>query len=280
MQVAQADEFNYSRHWDGWFNCAANPESCRILDPTRPPDIAVIGDSHAGHLATGLGEYFRGSGNNVVVKLSAGCTPFFEMELNGKENFICEGNVINKALLEAMASTSIKTIVLSGYALLKIQGNRGSSPNGLDMGGYVNNPSVDEVRRNAEVFQNAMNLTLARLVASGKRVVFLVDVPELYFDPRECVTVRPLELPGHKIRSICAVPRIDFQARSSEYHRIVSEARIAFPTVKFIESYEYFCDDKLCHGMSDGELLYASSDHLTPSGSRYLMNKIANQLLK
>lgn len=280
VQAAQANEFNYMRHWDGWSHCTGEPKNCRILDPTHPADIAVVGDSHAGHLATGLADYFQNSNHNVVIKLSAGCMPFFEMEFNGKVNFICEGNVINKALTDVMASTSIKTIVLSGYALLKIQGNRGSSPNGLDMVGYVDNPSVDEIRRNAELFQNAMNMTLARLVASSKRVVFLEDVPELYFDPRECITVRPLVLPGHKIRSICAVPRIDFQERSTEYHRIVAEARISFPTVKFIESYQYFCDVKWCHGMIGGELLYASSDHLTPSGSRYLVNKIANQLLE
>lgn len=125
-----------------------------------------------------------------------------------------------------------------------------------------------------------MNLTLNRLVNSGKKIFYLVDVPELYFDSRECTVFRPIILPGHEPRSPCAIDRKAFDERSADYHRIVSDLKSEFPTVKFIDTYEYLCDSKYCYGSLDGELLYTGHHHLTTAGSRYLVRKLAGQLPK
>jgi hypothetical protein len=200
--------------------------------------------------------------------------------VDGNKVFSCEESRINKALEEAIASTSIKLVILSSYGILMIQGNRGNSPNGLDSNGYVSNTSVETVKRNVDVFKRAMNFTLERLVGSGKQVIFIVDTPELYFDPKTCVSFRPVTFPGYKPRTSCTVDKKKFEERNADYHRIVAEARAAFPTVKFIKAYEYLCDKELCYGLLDGELLYQSRDHLTPAGSRYLVRKMAHELLE
>ena len=280
--VEKTDELIYKKHWTKWSLCPNEGESkgCRILDPSRTPDIALIGDSHAGHLASGLAELYSLRSENVVVRLGPGCIPFFEMEVDGQNVFFCEESLINKALEEAITSTSIKSVILSSYAVAMIQGNRGDSPNGLDTNGYVNNASIETVKKNVDVFKKAMNLTLERLVGSGKQVIFIVDTPELYFNPTECVSFRPVVLPGYKLRTSCAIDKKKFEERNADYHRIVAEARAAFPTVKFINAYEYLCDKELCYGLLDGELLYMTRDHLTPAGSRYLVRKMAHELLK
>jgi peptidoglycan/LPS O-acetylase OafA/YrhL len=278
--VERTDELKYAKHWAKWSLCPNEGESkgCRILDPSRAPDIALIGDSHAGHLASGLAELYGHRSENIIVRLRAGCIPFFEMELDGQKVFSCEGGLINNALEEAITSTSIKSVILSSYALLMIQGNRGDSSNGLDSNGYVNNISIETVKRNADVFKKAMHFTLNRLVSSGKKIFFIVDTPELYFDPTECIALRPVVLPGHKLRTSCAIDKEKFEERNADYHRIVAEARAAFTSVKFINSYEYLCDKELCYGLIDGELMYQTRDHLTLTGSRYLISKIAHEL--
>ncbi len=61
LHHVRAGEFQYDTHWEGWSECsnisAPDPKmgGCRILHPGAPARIAVIGDSHAGHLASGLG---------------------------------------------------------------------------------------------------------------------------------------------------------------------------------------------------------------------------------
>lgn len=54
------DELIYAKHWVKWSLCPNEGESkgCRILDPAKMPDIALIGDSHAGHLASGFAELY------------------------------------------------------------------------------------------------------------------------------------------------------------------------------------------------------------------------------
>lgn len=280
--VKMADEMNYGTHWNRWSLCPNEGESknCRILNPSRTPDIALIGDSHAGHLASGLAELYEHRTDNIVVRLSAGCLPFFEMDMNGQKTFSCKDDVINKALEMAIANTSIKSVILSGYALLMIQGNRGDSANGFNTNGYVNNTSIQDLKRNVDTFKKGMYFTLDRLVGSGKKVIFIVDTPELYFNPTRCISIRPLTLWKHKLRESCAIDRNKFESRNADYHRMVAEAKVAFPSVKFINSYEYLCDKELCYGLVNGELLYQTRDHLTPSGSRYLVRKMANDLLK
>ncbi len=276
------DELNYQNHWIGWSYCPNQGEyqGCRILDPTQAPNIALIGDSHAGHLASGLAELYGRRNENVVARIWAGCIPFFETEEDGKKYFSCEAHLIDNALNEAINSMSIKTVILSNYSLLMIQGNRGYIQDALDSNRYVNNPSIENVRKNIEIFKKAMYLTLKRLVNSKKQVIYLVDTPELYFDPKECVSLRPINLPGYKLRIPCAIDRKKFEERNAEYHRIILEAKTEFPIVKFINMYEFFCDKELCYGMIDGKLIYQNHDHITSTGGRYLVGKMSNELLK
>jgi len=85
----QADDLDYGKHWVGWNLCENEGESqgCRILNPLSEPSIAVVGDSHAGHLASGIAEVFRYSNENVVIRLSAGCMPFYTIKIDDQEFF-------------------------------------------------------------------------------------------------------------------------------------------------------------------------------------------------
>jgi len=123
-----------------------------------------------------------------------------------------------------------------------------------------------------------MNQTLERLVASRKNIVFIVDTPELYFDPKECVSLRNITLTEKKVREPCSIERIKFEERTAYYHEIIDEAKIMFPSVKFINTSKYLCDAEKCNVLLDGKLLYSSTDHLTPHGSRYLMSRMKNEL--
>jgi hypothetical protein len=274
-----ASDFAYSKHWEGWFKCKDSPNNCRIMDPDNDPDIEIIGDSHAGHLASGLKWFFRDTNHNIEIRLSAGCMPFFQIQKHGNTYYSCDGDAIGKSLEQAISSNSVKTIVLSGYANLSILGNRASTSNDSNPKADLDKSSTFVIQQKAEIFQRAMYLTLSRLVQSDKQIIFLVDIPELDFDPRECVRVRPVVLPGYETRAECVVPRSAFDARNEKYHKIVAEAKLTFPSVRFIETYSYFCDHSHCRAMIDGEILYASSDHLSPAGSRYLLRNIAQQLL-
>ena len=64
----------------------------------------------------------------------------------------------------------MKTIILSGYAALKIQEHRFHTAHNL---------STAQILKNLNAFEAGLNITLKSLVNSGKRIIFVVDNPEL-----------------------------------------------------------------------------------------------------
>jgi len=277
----QADDLVYEKHWTGWNLCKneEKSEGCRVLKISPEPSIAVIGDSHAGHLASGLSHIFRYRNENIIIRFGEGCMPFYTIRINGYELFSCIDNRINTALDLAIKSTSIETIILSGYGNLKLLGREDFSINSQSyLDGYSSSYSEELSNKLIMVFKNAMYTTLEKLTKSGKKIIFIVDVPELYFNPRECISLRSIELKFRKLRQPCTLNRKSFEKRTVRYHELIADAEKYFPQVKFIHTYKYLCNDKNCDILVHGNLLYSTRDHLTTYGSRYLLNKIKNKL--
>lgn len=279
--LSEADRlgnWEFEEDWVGWHKCNKGWD-CRIIDPTRPVDVMVIGDSHAGHLGTGLADVFRESGANISVKHRSMCLPFFSMQTADKKYFECAGEFINRALEDAIASPSVKTIVLSGYANNFIY----KYPDGVPENSNLRDLSHDESKTpnpgHVAVFRQGLDATLERLSQSGKRIVFLVDNPELDFDPRECVSHRPITLPGHRLRTPCAVSKTAYESRSAEYNHIVEGAQKKFPLVVFMHADAALCDQEWCWAMVNNDQLYSDRSHLTPAGSRYVLTRMKEKLL-
>jgi len=275
----QADDLVYKKHWESWSPCEGEQKGCKILYPSKPPTIALIGDSHAGHLASGLGDVFKNSNENIIVKLKSSCMPFYTTRLEGKYFFTCEVNSMDEALDFAIASPSIEVIMLSGYANLAIYGRKEASVNTQNyFRGFTRSFSEQQVAQNIRAFKKAMHETLSRLVWSGKKVVFMVDIPELDFNPRGCIEHRLNTFSLWEYNVQCSMDKVSFEDRTVDYNRLMTEVKSTFPSVKFIETAKYLCKEKKCTILKDGRLLYATRDHLTTYGSRYLMHHLKKEL--
>jgi peptidoglycan/LPS O-acetylase OafA/YrhL len=272
-----AIEFDPAAHWVGWEECTyvakhenngAYDGGCKTLRLEVPADVALIGDSHAGHLASGLKDIFKNRPENLVVMTHAGCYPFYTQNINAKEYFECWGNQINNALDFSIKQQTIQTVILSGYAALQIQHNRYH---------WSIEPNLYEEQMNSEAFKAGMENTLARLVAAKKRVVYVIDIPELYKDPKSCLRSQMVNI---GINDDCGITRKEYAERNRFYRSIIDEEKVKFPSVVFIDSSEVLCDDKICSGFKNGSLLYATRDHLTPTGSKLLLNHFASIILR
>jgi SGNH domain (fused to AT3 domains) len=269
MHVTKLD---FGLHFAKWSPCPNETDTwnCKILNPHKPADIILIGDSHSVHLASGLAELDTFVNHNIINRNSDGCMPVFEVEWDKKQYYSCRGDFINKTLEAAIKSESIKVIMLSGYAVWKIR------PTDDDL--HLQNLPDEQIKASADALEKALNITLSRLVASGKKIIFLVDTPVLNFEPTECVNIRPLYFKGHTPKDPCGLTRSLFDQRNVEYHSMIKNAQKAFPTVKFINLYDHLCDQAFCYALKDGVLLYMDHSHLSADGSRYLFGKIANEL--
>jgi hypothetical protein len=129
-------------------------------------------------------------------------------------------------------------------------------------------------RPNSELFRIALERTVARIVESGKSVVYALDWPELDFDPKRCVDIRPLRFhrfdPGP-----CSVPRRKVDARDAAYRAMVLAALAKFPRTYYWDPKKVLCDDQSCWAMKDGVMLYRDDNHLSLVGSEYLGKRFA-----
>jgi peptidoglycan/LPS O-acetylase OafA/YrhL len=267
--LVPAEELAFDTHWRDWARCdlvrATGSETlCAILDPAAPPSIALIGDSHAGHLATGLRTILDGSPNAVVLTRGS-CFPVLTVGPIEEKYFGCKEGVIAQAMAVAARTPSIHTVLLSGYAPLAISGTRLHQP-----------PSTDpQLPVRARAFEQALERTLENLLRADKRVVYLLPVPEMSANPRDCA--RTMLWGG--IDEACRVLRERVAQRTQSIRDIAARMKLRFPDVTFIDPTDALCDGVHCFAGRDGTLYYLDRDHLSPSGSRLVMRALESQLL-
>ena len=134
----------------------------------------------------------------------------------------------------------------------------------------ISAPSVTD--RNM-VLEVGMRKTLGRFVGAKKKIIFVIDNPEIDFDPRLCLD-RPLR-PFWKIQSPCAVPRSQFDLRNKDYRRVVFKVLQDYPEVVIFDAAAHLCDKDWCQVKIDGEVLYKDTDHLSLAGSRLIAKELA-----
>jgi len=207
-----------------------------------------------------------------------GCLPFYDVDSGIKGHIPqCDHIDTNSFLKIAENRSEISIVVMSSRGPFYINGT-GFGSIEADAKRYIKMKDTLDTGGYADIYKESMKETLSRLLAKNKTIYFILDIPELGFDPKTCVDSRPLRLTNH-IKHPCAVSRHDFDQRNGEYRKIAMSVLENFPTVKIFDAGALFCDDKWCWAMKNGKVLYRDDDHLSMEGSRYVASKLAPLLL-
>ena len=156
-------------------------------------------------------------------------------------------------------SDSIQTVILSGKAVTQLDEYKFIPKNSV-----LNNDNDPYIN-----FQNGMRKTLHYLSSLNKKIIFILDTPNLEFNPVACVN-RPWRFDERELKELCAVPRSQVNSRRKKYLEIVMPILQDFPSVKVLDTLPAFCDDDYCWAVKDKKLLYRDQDHLNETGSIYL----------
>lgn len=223
----------------------------------RPQTVALIGDSHAEHLFPGLAHY--GYPKDNLVYYSYPCLPFWG--LTGASD-CAEMEDVLKYVIE---QPNIHTIVLAN--LWEARWN--------DARYTLSAVPLEEDRK--KIFSTALKLTLKKLEAAGKQVVFVFDVPNLGFLPEACQT-RPFSLQQSAL-SPCAVSREETQRRQNDYRQLVMQALHDFPNVAIWDPVAVLCNTEWCMAAENDLALYRDENHLSSWASYRLGQKYAPRKL-
>ncbi|MCC6069758.1 acyltransferase family protein [Massilia sp. GCM10020059] len=216
---------------------------CLLARPDQQPTVALLGDSHAYHVAAGLTRYYNGQGENLLYLGTR--HPYWGLE-PGNEPY---QQATQGMLEQALGTASIRTVVFSTHLRL------------------------DDSTPEARVIHAAARDTIRRFVEAGKQVILMEDVPILSFDPRACI--KRAGIASSATRSPCALPRAEVDQQTPGNDTLVAAILRDFPTVKLFRTRDLLCDDKLCWAMKDGKLLYRDKDHLSYDGDLYIGEKFA-----
>jgi peptidoglycan/LPS O-acetylase OafA/YrhL len=241
---------------------------CHQTDADRP-SVAVIGDSHARALFPGFAQAERDL-NARRTLLAARCATLLDVTVIDQPECLES----NRLLLTALAAdTAIDTVVLASRGPLYTTGRGfGAIEAGIGKAMQSASRAAAGASRPA-MFLDGYSAAVATLIAAGKQVVFVVNVPELGFTPQECLASRPFKSGG--LRRPCAVRLADVEARQLEYRQVVASLAERHPGLRVFDAQSVLCDGELCYAERQGSFIYNDSNHLGVDGSRLVGQALA-----
>lgn len=208
-------------------------EYCLQADVAKDPTVVLVGDSHAYHVVAGLTEYYSSIGENLLMLGTR--VPYWG--LDPKDDPFQQ--VTQPMLEQAIGTPSVKTIVVSTIRRFSTK--------------------PDEM-----AFFPAARETFRRMLAAGKHVIVMNDVPALDFDPRSCI--KRAGVASSATRMPCAITRAEWERGLIEHRQYVRQLATEFPQIAWFDAAEPLCDERHCHAMVDGRLMYRDTHHLSYDG--------------
>lgn len=260
--LTDQEQFKLSRSSDN--SCAeklklslVTEEVC--LTNTTTPQILFAGDSHAMALYSAI--YAQKSTPQSILIAGHACTIYPNLEYTPTLEHGWGNNctaIAREVLDFAQKTHSVNTVILSNY-YPQVAGNK---PSAFRLNGHTLSEE--------EAFITGSGYLIDQLLRLGKEVIFVVDVPHLKFDPKECE-----DRGGFSDPKRCTFSRIEFDQSRSAYRKALQRLRDNYPKLKIFDTTELFCDQQSCHSKdANGALLYADFHHLSINGSEMVIGAL------
>ncbi|MCY4290925.1 MAG: acyltransferase family protein, partial [Roseovarius sp.] len=251
--------------------------------------FVVLGDSHAGHLASGLRRITTGE---VVEMTGGGCIPF--RDVDRYDSRVDAGwcvTKMNENLKRISKMTDTATVIISTMGPVYLDGTTflGRNPERVH-GNEMTLITDSSIADHYEIFETGLRNTIVELLQNENlNVVYAVDVPELGIDHGCGGIDKVIEIYGLKINdfikdisldpNLCSVSRNLYDKRVKAYKELVFGILADFPEVTLFDPTDHFCDEMHCRGYIEGYgYLYYDADHLSESGSLYYARQLGSHL--
>jgi peptidoglycan/LPS O-acetylase OafA/YrhL len=241
---------------------AVNGLSWCYQESNRSPEVAMFGDSHADALFYG---FSKATEKEVMLIGRSGCPPFKGVEVSdiGYHDECVEVNDHVIAMLAG--SPAISDVILVARGPLNVTGEGFGHGDEHHRVLRLTDESHKQSLKQQDIFVEGYRRSISAFLEAGKRVVFVIDFPELGYHPAGCVYARPFSFGG--IKEDCFVEKARVQQRQKEYVEAVQGLVKEFPELLVFDAMVPLCDEKGCYGMRDGHILYYDGHHIGRYGS-------------
>lgn len=254
--------FNRSRYSDG--SCSALnkmnllPEEV-CLSNSSAPRVLFAGDSHAVSLYGAI--YAKHVQLESILVAGYGCPMYPNLEYTPAYKLSYGNNctaISKKVLNLALTSKTIDTVVLSNL----VPYNSAKDADKLSVYRLDGHPLTQR-----EAFESGTGYLVGSLLKAGKKVVFVVDVPRLRADPRDCVGRLSFWAPKQ-----CEFTLAETLSARKDYLETIDGLTHKFKGMEVFDPTSEFCPQGSCTFKDGGSLLYADFHHLSIFGSERVLS--------
>ncbi|WP_158914637.1 acyltransferase family protein [Caulobacter sp. S45] len=248
--------------------------ACASVDAR--PRVALIGDSHAAALGSGLRQAAQHAGLGFIEFTKSSCPPLLgatrAMPNHPGHAQQC-ASYNRQAIAAVLADPWIKTVFLTGYW---------AAASETPSDAYIDvDPNVPRLASGV-VLTNTLETTERAFLKAGKSVVVFGDVPRFKFDPvRQTITdLMPLRQQLQHIMSPSfatqggSAASVWVTPATAPMDQIVERSARAVPGVRYVSLSEKLCNQSGCR-FSDGRLpFYFDQQHLSQNGAQYVLRGV------
>ena len=247
-----------------YYGISDNIRYCRVsIYDSKRPHIALIGDSHAASLYSGLSNHLM---KNKEGLLLIGGRLFVDVatysEGNQFEIGVYKGGILATNFVAKQREIDTVIMVSRGGAYINSNSNYY----------LISEPAIKDRKK---IFEIGMRKTLDLMVVNKKKIIFVLDNPDIGFDPEKCQDKRPLTT---KREFDCSIPRAQFDARQKDYRELVLEVLKDYPSVILFDQAAYLCGEISCKFKDYSSVLYGDGNHLSVRGSEFMATKLIDVL--
>lgn len=224
-------------------------EPCAMQKRPGDNNIALIGSSHAAHLFYGLSKIVSKDNNSLALLSVSAQSPFINLKVVNYASYESLYTKIVDAYNYVEIHKNIKVVILSDW----------SQKNYVD----IDNPLENDFRI---ILEKAVIRSLERL--KNRKVIIVLDDPELPMDPSKCGTSRPYSIT--EFDSSCTFNETNTSKNREIHNTIIKEVATNYPNVKVVDLGKLFCQNNKCSPVQNGEQLYMDNNHLNYKGSKYV----------
>jgi peptidoglycan/LPS O-acetylase OafA/YrhL len=237
-------------------------------DHDAPVDFLFWGDSHADAFLPGMDKTADLVGQRGLFAGHTACPPILGVQRVAARQACTRFNESVWSWLEDRPDIGL--VILAARWTLSVEGTRYRGEGGnnvrLEWIEGTTTPSADP--SNAALVEAGLNATVARILATGRRVVLLGPVPEIGRDV-PMASARQTLLGW---TSPVSLTRQDYDVRAGTTERLLSRVAETNDGVRYLPLSDLFCDAQHCRiAGSDGQPLYIDDDHISQTAALDLL---------
>ena len=263
----QSLAFQYSEEIPGYITCAMKSDFKKFLpndidlnycvvNKHKSPNAIIIGDSHAEDKFHGLVR--TDQQHEWMLMGNSNCPPVLGIQLYGEQKACKRKFEFIYSYLEN--NPGIKDVAISFYGVYFRRENYSGEEfkNELSKEFFAKESSHGALDYWQKSFYAGLDLSIHKLIANGKRVTLIIDVPEMPASPRDCIRSPHIA---------CQLDKESVLKSQQDARQMIAQLQKSNPKLRVYDPSELLCRDGICSFKLNETILYRDSHHLTLGGS-------------